>query len=124
VSVLATGVNNNGDVVGFATDKQGNTTSWLIHNGHLTAFGFPGGSDTQALGVNDKDQIVGSYLDGADVQHGFLLSSPLGPVSKWRGIDDPNGVGTTLVNGLNDAGDLVGFYIDTAGNTDGMLATP
>ena len=34
------------------------------------------------------------------------------------------GVGTTTVNGVNDAGDLVGFYVDSAGNTDGMLATP
>jgi len=29
-----------------------------------------------------------------------------------------------VVNGINGAGDLVGFYTDTAGNTDGMLATP
>ena len=41
-----------------------------------------------------------------------------------RFVDDPNGVGSTLVNGINAAGDLVGFYTDAAGNTDGMLATP
>ena len=40
------------------------------------------------------------------------------------GPGDPNGVGSTLVNGINAAGDLVGFYTDAAGNTDGMLATP
>jgi hypothetical protein len=56
--------------------------------------------------------------------HGFVLTSPLGPVSKWQSIDDPNGVGSTVVNGINTAGDLVGFYTDAAGNTDGMLATP
>jgi hypothetical protein len=33
-------------------------------------------------------------------------------------------VGTTTVNGVNNAGDLVGFYTDSAGNVDGMLATP
>ncbi|HLX51461.1 MAG TPA: CHRD domain-containing protein, partial [Streptosporangiaceae bacterium] len=47
-----------------------------------------------------------------------------GPVSHWKSIDDPNGIGSTVVNGINKAGDLVGFYTDAAGNTDGFLATP
>ena len=92
--------------------------------GQLTTFQFPGGSDTQAFGINPQHQIVGSYLDGNGVQHGFVLSNPLGPTSHWQKIDDPNGVGSTVVNGINGAGDLVGFYTDAAGNTDGMLATP
>jgi hypothetical protein len=29
--------------------------------------------------------------------HGFVLSDPLGPVSHWQTIDDPNGVGSTVV---------------------------
>jgi hypothetical protein len=124
VSTLATGINNLGDIVGFGTDASGVTTSWLLHAGHLTAYQDPGGSDTTALGINDHDEIVGSYQDGAGVLHGFTLKSPLGPVSRWQKIDDPNGVGSTVVNGLNNAGDLVGFYTDAAGNTDGMLATP
>jgi hypothetical protein len=124
VSTVATAINNNGDIVGFATDVAGQTFSWLRRGGQLTTYQFPGGSNTQALGVNGKDQIVGSYLDGNGVMHGFVLSSPLGPVSHWRSIDDPNGVGSTVVNGINYAGDLVGFYTDAAGNTHGMLAAP
>jgi hypothetical protein len=127
-STLATGINNNGDVVGVYTVGTGAsavTSSFLYTpSHHLTAYQFPGGSDTQALGINDKDQIVGSYVDGGGVGHGFVLSKPLGPVSHWQSIDDPNGVGSTVVNGINNAGDLVGFYTDAAGNTDGMLATP
>jgi hypothetical protein len=124
VSTQATGINNLGDIVGFGTDAAGNTTSWLRHNGHLTTYQFPGGSDTQAFGINDHDEIVGTYLDRQSVMHGFTLKSPLGPVSHWQSIDDPNGVGTTTVNGVNNTGKLVGFYTDAAGNTDGMLATP
>ena len=124
VSTVATGINNLGDIAGFATDASGVTSSWLRHNGQLTAYQFPGGSNTQAFGVNTKDQIVGSYLNGAGVQHGFVLSSPLGPRSHWQSIDDPNGIGSTVVNGINTAGDLAGFYTDTAGNTHGMLAQP
>ena len=56
--------------------------------------------------------------------HGFVLDHPTGPGTTWHSIDDPNGIGSTVVNGINNAGDLVGFYTDAAGNTDGMLATP
>jgi hypothetical protein len=124
VSTVATGINNTGDIVGFATDAAGNTSSWLKIGTSTIAYQFPGGSDTQAFGINAKNQIADSYLDGAGVLHGFVLTNPLGPVSHWQSIDDPHGVGSTVVNGINAAGDLVGFYTDAAGNTDGMLATP
>jgi hypothetical protein len=127
-TATATGINNNGDIVGFSTGSAGKNFSWLLKNGHLTTFGFPGipgGSHTQALGINDKDQIVGTYVDAAKNTHGFMLTDPTGPHSHWQTIDDnaANAMpGTTVVNGINDAGDLVGFYTDTAGNVDGMLA--
>jgi hypothetical protein len=123
-SVAATGINNLGDIVGTSTTGMHVTSSWLLVGTHLTSFQYPGGSDTQAFGINDKNQIVGSYLDSAGVMHGFVLTDPTGPVSHWQTIDDPNGIGSTVVNGINNAGDLVGFYTDAAGNTDGMLATP
>jgi hypothetical protein len=52
--------------------------------------------------------------------HGFTWRPGYG----FTTVDDPNGIGTTLINGVNDHGDLVGFYTDAAGNTDGMLAQP
>lgn len=122
-SKFATGINNKGDVVGVST-SGGTTSSWLLSDGHLTAFQFPGGSDTEAFGINQHDEIVGSYLDGSGVDHGFTLADPTGPHSVWATIDNPNGIGSTVVNGLNGNGDLVGFYTDAAGNTDGFLATP
>ena len=48
----------------------------------------------------------------------------LDPAGGFHQVNDPNGVGSTIVNGVNDPGDLVGFYTDSKGNTDGMLATP
>jgi hypothetical protein len=124
-SSVATGINDAGDIVGVYTNASG-TFGWLLHAGHLTAYSFPGGSDTQALGVNKNDEIVGSYVDGAGNTHGFTLADPLGPVSHWNTIDDPNALNTpgagTVVNGVNNAGDLVGFYTDPAGNVDGFLA--
>jgi hypothetical protein len=125
-SVTASAINNLGDIVGFQTIGTGTTAQtagWIKKNGKFSALQFPKGSNTQPFGVNDNDQIVGSYLDGNGVMHGFLVSTPL-THAKWVSIDDPNGVGTTTINGLNNAGDMVGFYTDTANNVDGMLILP
>jgi hypothetical protein len=85
----------------------------------LQTIDFPGSTSTQAFGLNDHGQVVGAYVDAAGAMHGFLLSK-----GQFQSIDDPFGVGTTLVNGINDFGALVGFYMDAAGNTDGFLAIP
>ena len=46
------------------------------------------------------------------------------PTGGFTTVDDPDGVGTTTINGVNNVADLVGFYVDSKGNTDGLLATP
>lgn len=120
VSVTATGINDAGDITGISVSATKQTSSFLIRAGQLTAFTFPGGSNTQSLGINNHDQMVGSYNDGSGVMHGFLLSDPLAH-ARWQSIDDPNGVGTTVINGLNDKNEMVGFYTDGANNVDGML---
>jgi hypothetical protein len=127
VMATATGINNNGDIVGFSSGSKGSTSSWLLRsNGQLVSFQFPHGHDTQAFGVNDSDEIVGTYQDHNDVQHGFVLTDPLGPTSHWQTVDDPDesAVGQTFINGLNDAGDLVGFYCASATTCNGFLAQP
>jgi hypothetical protein len=124
---VATGINDRGDISGLTVTSSG-SFGWLIHRGHVSAFEYPGSSNTMALGINAHDEIVGSFDDAAGNTHGFTLTSPTGLRSHWTEIDDPNAVNTpgsgTVVNGLNNAGDLVGFYTDAAGNVDGMLATP
>jgi hypothetical protein len=121
-SATATGINNNGDIVGFLTASNGNVVGFLLKGQTFTEFDFPNSTNTTPFGVNKSDQIVGAYIDGAGKMHGFLLSTPL-KHARWQSIDDPNGVGTTTINSLNDEADLVGFYVDSAGNTDGFLAT-
>ena len=76
-----------------------------------------------ALGVNNYDEVVGTYTVGSGtsaVMHGFTWT----PQHGFTTVDDPHGIGTTTINGVNDHGQLVGFYVDSAGNTDGLLATP
>jgi hypothetical protein len=121
-SVQVTGINAAGDITGIVVNTSG-TTGFLRKGRHFSAFSFPSGSNTQPFGINNADQIVGSYQDGSGVMHGFLLSQPL-THAQWTSIDDPNGIGSTVVNGLNNKGDMVGFYTDAANNVDGMLITP
>ena len=62
---------------------------------------------------------IGTVVGG--VTHGIIYDSKTGTFTT---LDDPNAVGSTLLNGINNKGDIVGFYSDAAGNTHGLLATP
>lgn len=122
-SVVATAINDAGDIAGIIMTSSSQTNGFIEKNGQFSVLSFPGGSSTQPFGINKHDQMVGSYLDGGGVLHGFLLSDPLSHAT-WVSIDDPNGIGSTVINGLSDGGKMVGFYTDAAGNTDGMLILP
>jgi probable HAF family extracellular repeat protein len=121
VSAQATNTNNLGAVSGFYIDAQQVNHGYLYENGDLIRFTYPGSTFTQALGVNDLGVVVGTYTDASGNNHGFLWS----PTTGYRSIDDPNGIGTTVVNGINNAGTLVGFWGNTAaGISHGFVATP
>jgi hypothetical protein len=117
-SLQATAINDRGDIAGNI-----GSDGFLLRHGHLTELAVPGASATMALGVNNFDEVVGTYMvgSGSSAQmHGFTWQ----PGRGFTSIDDPHGIGTTTINGVNDFGQLVGFYTDAAGNTDGFLATP
>ena len=123
-SVTATAIDNEGDIAGFFTGAGGTQESFLLSDGgRQTIIAYPGATMTQAFGVNDHGEVVGSFQTGTGSSaqtHGFTWTKS----GSFKTVDDPNGVGATTVNGVNDKGDLVGFYTDSAGNTDGMLALP
>ena len=117
-SLQATAINDRGDIAGNI-----GSDGFLLRRGHLTELTVPGASATMALGVNNFEEVVGTYMvgSGSSAQmHGFTWQ----PGRGFSSIDDPHGIGTTTINGVNDFGQLVGFYVDAAGNTDGFLATP
>ena len=121
-NVTTAGINNEGDVAGFADNADGTTEGYLLRSDHkLYRLNVPGSSATMAFGVNDGDEVVGAYTVGTGdnaASHGFIWSPGFG----FENVDDPNGVGATTLNGVNDRGTIVGFYTDSAGNTDGLLA--
>jgi hypothetical protein len=121
-NVIASGINQNGDITGFGAEGTGNVVGWILKGRTFSTFSFPGSNNTTPLGINVKDEMVGTYVDSASAMHGFTVTDPL-TKAKYTSIDDPNGIGTTTINGLNDKGALVGFYVDGNGFTDGFLAT-
>jgi len=120
-SVVAAGINNLGNVAGFYTDSGGQTNGFLLrHNGKLITLAVPGAMRTQALGVNGLNEVVGFYTDSGGNTHGFTWTQAGG----FQTVDNPRGVGSTVVNGVNNSGDLVGFYTGSVGNTNGFMARP
>jgi hypothetical protein len=65
---------------------------------------YPDAIATTASGINTRGDIVGSYIDGDGVSHGFLLRDGV-----FITIDIPDAAGTDA-RGINPAGDIVGGY--------------
>ena len=59
---------------------------------------------THAFGINSAGDIVGSYLDSAGVEHGYLLKG-----GTFTQIDYPGAL-ATRASGINVWGDIVGYY--------------
>jgi len=122
-NVTASGINRLGDVTGFYTAPSGEVVGFVRASGTYSQFSFPGALATTPFGISHSQTIVGSYVDSSGATHGFVLTNPLGH-PQFTKVDDPDGVGTTVINGISDRGALVGFFVDSKGNTNGFLATP
>jgi hypothetical protein len=119
-SAQQTGINLAGSLCGFYVDANGVNHGWTLIKGVFKPLNFPGSTGTQALGLNNKGLVVGSYTDLGGNSHGFTYNTG---TKVFQSIDDPNGIGTTVVNGVNDNGVLVGFY-GTSPINSGFVATP
>ena len=69
-------------------------------------------SSTMALGVNDHDEVVGTYTIGTRQQRDDARLHLDAGRRLRHGRRPAAASGTTTINGVNDAGDLVGFYVD------------
>jgi hypothetical protein len=121
-SLTAAGINDQGDVAGFYNKTSSQVDGFLkLRSGRFITLAYPGASMTQATGVNDSDEVVGTYTTGSGnsaVTHGFVWHD-----GTFGTVNVPGATSTT-VNGINNENDLVGFYTDAKGNTDGFLALP
>src|SRR5215831_12573801 len=81
----------------------------------FTTVKVKGAQSTAVYGVNNAGVMVGSYVDGTGVRHGFRLAS-----GKVKKIDDPNGTDTYCL-GINKKGWIVGWYSTTSHTAQGFL---
>jgi hypothetical protein len=118
----ATDINNSDVVTGFQVVSSTDNRAFVINHNQTSYFHYPGSNFTQALGVNNKGTVVGTYNDKHGVAHGFtysLITHAFHSVSASHSS-------STVINGINDGGRLVGFYTPTGKNppTIGLVATP
>jgi uncharacterized membrane protein len=113
-----TGLNDAGDFAGrvYLPGSGGcgdfHIESFVSIGGNVTYFNVPGTIvSTDANGMNNLGQVVGSYDDENGV-HGFLRDAD---GTFTFPIDYPGAVATDLT-GINDKGWMVGYYDDTEGN--------
>jgi uncharacterized membrane protein len=138
LATLAYALNNRAQVVGqyldagAVPDEQGRLPAGTVHGfvwhrGEVTTIDVPGAPLTQPLGINNRGDIVGAYIEAAPGPdpdpyayyetgrlRGFVMRN-----GSFTPIDFPDGLGTK-VSGINDRGEVVGYY-DTEDARRGFL---
>lgn len=65
-------INPAGDLLGAYSDARGKQRAFLRRNGVFTTFDVPGSQRTRATAMNSSGQVIGMYVDGGGVNHGFM----------------------------------------------------
>src|SRR5581483_3301028 len=115
---IASGINNQGEIVGYYQDTNGVYHGFLYSNGSYIPLDDPSAQWTQALGINNRGDVVGTYWDSsAQNYYGFLYSG-----TQYTTIADPSGyfgrpnLGGSVSTGINDDGVIVGHFANGAVN--------
>src|ERR1039458_7571205 len=120
----ASGINNNGQVVGGSAPTGGPDHAFLYSGGIMSDLGtLLGGSWSAASAINNNGQVVGEADTSSGAQHAFLYSG--GIMSDLNGLIPTNSGWTlTSANAINDSGQIVGSGTNTSGLFHALLLTP
>jgi len=99
-------------------------TAWpqlVLAQNQITTFDPPGAGTAAGQGTFPQQNlnsgaIVGYYVDGNSVAHGFIRSAH----GKYTTIDVPGAAGTQAY-GINDEGTAIGWWFETNGVYHGYL---
>lgn len=110
------GINSAGAAAGWCTSTTtGLFEGFVYSGGKFTAINFPKSNGTQAMGINDKGDVVGLYLDSSNAQHGFVKKG-----TKYTSIDVSGGTNTEAW-GINDSGQITVFALGSTGGYESFL---
>jgi uncharacterized membrane protein len=126
-SVIATGINDHGDIVGVAMAAMGGPCVFVDKGGQITLLFPPFGQVVFTAGINNNDDVVGSYFTRTTGHHGFLYHN-----GTFTTIDPgpPVVPGNVTLIAINDSGQILGnvlfllspavsvntYFVDTAGS--------
>lgn len=114
-------------VTGFYVDMTvtpNHTHGYIIQNGILETYDFPGSIATTVWDINPGLEIVGTYVDPNKHQHGFMQVPGAEPMTVDAPTVAPFYAMKTLFQGVNPSGVMTGQYTDSAGRTHGLVAIP
>src|SRR5579884_3504831 len=73
--VIPEALNDVGGILGTYVTSDSHTHGFLLFQGKLTTFMFPGSTNTIAHDMNTTGTIVGEYTIGNGPQHAFMVHS-------------------------------------------------
>jgi probable HAF family extracellular repeat protein len=122
-STFASGINNNGQIVGTFNDaccrhgflRSADGSSFMTLDGPV---GFRFGATGFASDINDSGDIVGQLEDANGDRHGFLRTAD----GNFTIIDHPDAI-DTIAFGINNKRQIVGQFLNATGY-HGFVATP
>lgn len=111
-----TGINDAGNFVGVFGNVAEPNRAFMNIGGVPSVINIAGATSSEAVGINNSNQIVGVYVDGTGT-HGFLRDAD-GTLT--LPLDFP-GASATNAFGVNDRGWIVGRYLDGEGRAHGFF---
>lgn len=108
-STISTGINNLGNVAGYALDAIGAKRAVLWKDGAIVDLGMlPGDTSSEATGINDLGQVVGMSSTNGKPTRGFVWSN--GVMTELSGFASDLNV---YPGAINNAGQVTGFASKT-----------
>jgi hypothetical protein len=94
---------------------------FLWDDGEFDTIDVPGAAATAALGINNRRQVVGSYIDNDGAYHGFVRdrNGAVTTLPEAPGADPASG-GTQPAS-INERGQIVGLAYDAQGGSRAFM---
>ncbi|HEV2751991.1 MAG TPA: hypothetical protein VGV12_15825 [Gemmatimonadales bacterium] len=120
VETIAYAINDSGVIAGRLGSTAGRAVIW--QNGQMSF--LPGSEPSQAFGINNRGEVVGTYIPSGTTFHAALWRD--GVRYDLNDVVGDRQLGLHWANAINDAGQIVGFGVWKSDPTRevGFLLTP